>query len=164
MNSLPSFTARDDDVPLYQQLKDHVLRSIRSGNLRPRDRVPSESELVQQFGVSRMTANRALRELARDGYVVRQAGVDMSRTALRMEGVKSVHLCSLETLEELGMRAAEDFEAHGGERLVLVPSLNASDAWADTVVALARETAPDPSARSCTKISPYMIQAAFRCQ
>lgn len=62
-------------VPLYQKLKDHVLYSIRSGRLRPRDRVPSETELVRQFGVSRMTANRALRELARDGYLVRQTGV-----------------------------------------------------------------------------------------
>lgn len=75
MNSLPKVAADHDDVPLYQQLKDHVLYSIRSGRLRPRDRVPSETELVRQFGVSRMTANRALRELARDGYVVRQTGV-----------------------------------------------------------------------------------------
>jgi ferrochelatase len=46
----------------------------------------------------------------------------------------------LETIEELGIRAAEDFEAHGGEKLALVPSLNAMDSWADAVVTLARET------------------------
>jgi len=46
----------------------------------------------------------------------------------------------LETLEELGMRAAEDFRAHGGERLQLVPSLNATPAWVDAVVTLARES------------------------
>lgn len=45
----------------------------------------------------------------------------------------------LETLEELGLRAAEDFEKHGGEELVLVPSLNATDVWSDTVVQLAAE-------------------------
>ncbi len=65
----------DSTVPLYQQLKDHVLGNIRTGDLRPRDRAPSEQELVAQFGVSRMTANRALRELADDGYLVRQIGV-----------------------------------------------------------------------------------------
>jgi GntR family histidine utilization transcriptional repressor len=37
--------------------------------------VPSEQELVRAFGVSRMTANRALRELASDGVVVRHSGV-----------------------------------------------------------------------------------------
>ena len=62
-------------IPRYQQLKAHILESIQAGRLRPRDRVPSEQELVRHFGVSRMTANRALRELASDGVVVRQSGV-----------------------------------------------------------------------------------------
>lgn len=48
----------------------------------------------------------------------------------------------LETLEELGMRAAEDFRDLGGEELRLVPAPNASDTWADAVVAIARETSP----------------------
>ena len=46
----------------------------------------------------------------------------------------------LETIEELGIRAAESFTDHGGKTLRLVPSLNSDDAWADAVVALARET------------------------
>ena len=71
MSNVASVTS----VPLYQRLKDYVLGDIRTGRLRPRDRVPSEQELVEQFGVSRMTANRALRELASDGYLVRQTGV-----------------------------------------------------------------------------------------
>jgi len=75
MSSIVRAGARGHGEPLYQKLKDHVLGDIRSGRLRPHDRVPSETELVHEFGVSRMTANRALRELASDGYVVRQAGV-----------------------------------------------------------------------------------------
>jgi ferrochelatase len=46
----------------------------------------------------------------------------------------------LETLEELGMRAAEDFRAHGGDELRLVPSLNATPSWVDAVVRMVRET------------------------
>ncbi len=46
----------------------------------------------------------------------------------------------LETIEELGIRAADSFKAAGGETLRLVPSVNADDAWADGVVTLARET------------------------
>ena len=45
----------------------------------------------------------------------------------------------LETLEELGLRAKEDFEAKGGDDLRLVPSLNAEPAWVDAVVAIARQ-------------------------
>jgi ferrochelatase len=52
----------------------------------------------------------------------------------------------LETLEEIGIRAKHDFLAAGGEHLALVPSLNASPAWVDAVVRLARRQVPqDPS-------------------
>jgi protoporphyrin/coproporphyrin ferrochelatase len=44
----------------------------------------------------------------------------------------------LETLEEIGIRAKAQFLAAGGESLTLVPSLNASPVWADTVAELAR--------------------------
>lgn len=52
----------------------------------------------------------------------------------------------LETLEEIGIRAREQFKAAGGDELALIPSLNATDTWADAVVALvdkhARSLAP----------------------
>ena len=60
--------------PRYQQLKDLIIGQISSGELRPQDRVPSENELVELMQVSRMTANRALRELTDEGYVERVAG------------------------------------------------------------------------------------------
>ena len=47
----------------------------------------------------------------------------------------------LETLEEIGLRASEQFTAAGGERVTLVPSLNASDAWVGALVTLLRRTA-----------------------
>ena len=60
--------------PRYQQLKDSIIARISSGELLPTDRVPSENELVEAMNVSRMTANRALRELNDEGYVERFAG------------------------------------------------------------------------------------------
>jgi len=60
--------------PRYQQLKDTILARIGSGELAPGDRVPSENELVEHAGVSRMTANRALRELNDEGVIERIAG------------------------------------------------------------------------------------------
>ena len=60
--------------PRYQQLKDFIIEQILSGELQPTDRVPSENELVASKRVSRMTANRALRELNDEGYVERVAG------------------------------------------------------------------------------------------
>jgi len=60
--------------PMYQQLKDLIIGRISDGELRPSDRVPSENELVEAMNVSRMTANRALRELTDEGFVKRVAG------------------------------------------------------------------------------------------
>lgn len=68
-------TNTDAAVALYQQVKDFIARKIQDGSWRAGDRLPSESELVAQFGVSRMTANRALRELSEQGRIVRVAGV-----------------------------------------------------------------------------------------
>ncbi len=62
-------------VALYQQLQDFILRRIQDGSWPPGHRLPSEHEMVAQFGVSRMTVNRALRELAAQGRVVRVPGV-----------------------------------------------------------------------------------------
>lgn len=62
-------------MALYEQVKDFIARKIQEGVWRAGDRLPSESELVAQFGISRMTVNRALRELVEQGRIVRVAGV-----------------------------------------------------------------------------------------
>lgn len=59
----------------YLQAKRFVLERIANGELPPGARVPSENELVRTLEISRMTANRALRELASEGVLVRVAGV-----------------------------------------------------------------------------------------
>ena len=73
--SLPRERATRRPVARYQAVKDHVRERIRSGRWRPGDRVASEHDLVAALGVSRMTVNRALRELAASGEVVRFVGV-----------------------------------------------------------------------------------------
>jgi len=59
----------------YRQVKDFIAGKIADGTWKPGDRVPSEHELVAEFGIARMTANRALRELAEQGRIVRVTGV-----------------------------------------------------------------------------------------
>lgn len=62
-------------LALYQQVKDFIARRIQEGVWRAGDRLPSENDLVTRFGFSRMTVNRALRELVEQGRIVRVAGV-----------------------------------------------------------------------------------------
>jgi len=61
--------------PRYLKVKEHIMARIASGEFGPGSRVPSENELVSRFGLSRMTVNRALRELAADGWLKRRPGV-----------------------------------------------------------------------------------------
>ncbi len=62
------------DLPAYEQVKAWVRGRIASGEWKPGNPVPSEAALIQQFGISRMTVNRALRELAAEGLVTRVQG------------------------------------------------------------------------------------------
>ncbi|EJC71233.1 histidine utilization repressor [Rhizobium leguminosarum bv. viciae WSM1455] len=67
--------AENDSTPLYAGVKQVILDRIQSGEWPPKYRVPSENELVVELGVSKMTANRALRELANEGELIRIQGV-----------------------------------------------------------------------------------------
>lgn len=62
-------------LALYEQIKQSLIREMDAGLLKPDDRVPSETQLSQSFNTSRMTANRALKELAEQGRIVRIQGV-----------------------------------------------------------------------------------------
>lgn len=66
---------RKPPLALYEQVKEFITRKIQDGSWPAGHRLPSEHELVAQFCISRMTANRALRDLMEQGRVVRIAGV-----------------------------------------------------------------------------------------
>jgi GntR family histidine utilization transcriptional repressor len=111
--------------PLYLQVKRHILDNIGSGKWGTSTRVPSENDIVKSFGVSRMTANRALRELRDEGVLVRIAGVgsfvaDRHARAhpLQIRGIADeirdrghVHRAEIVSLERICAAAelAEDF-------------------------------------------------------
>lgn len=57
--------------PLYQTIYDDIIAKIEKKDLAPGDRLPTEFEMVEQYGVSRITVSRALQELVKNGYVTR---------------------------------------------------------------------------------------------
>jgi GntR family transcriptional regulator, arabinose operon transcriptional repressor len=61
-------------TPKYEQICRALEGEIRSGRWRQGDRVPSEAQLVRQFGASRITVGRAVRDLQRAGLVERRPG------------------------------------------------------------------------------------------
>lgn len=65
---------RADDQPLYRQVKDYIVERLLTGDWPAGSRVPSENALTAQFGVSRMTVHRALRDLTAEGWLSRIQG------------------------------------------------------------------------------------------
>jgi GntR family histidine utilization transcriptional repressor len=59
----------------FARIKQHLKEGLAAGRWPPGALMPSEAELVALFGVSRMTVNRALRELQAQGLVQRSQGV-----------------------------------------------------------------------------------------
>ena len=62
------------NLSLYRQIFDTISEQIRSGQLAPGERLPSEAETARQFGVSRITSKRALHMLAAEGLITRVPG------------------------------------------------------------------------------------------
>src|SRR6266850_1381816 len=62
------------ETPKHRQVYRSLEREIRDGRWKEGDRLPSEADLVRQFGASRITVGRAVRDLQRAGLVERRAG------------------------------------------------------------------------------------------
>ncbi|MEU6262909.1 GntR family transcriptional regulator [Saccharopolyspora shandongensis] len=71
------------DLPLHARIRRELEARIQDGRWAPGTRIPTESELGEQYGVSRITVQRALRDLADTGMVVRyrRRGTFVAQTA-----------------------------------------------------------------------------------
>ncbi|MBT0570947.1 histidine utilization repressor [Curvibacter sp. CHRR-16] len=76
MVSKPSVATPSSAVrlPAYVQIKQHVVEQIQSGVWKEGDAIPTEEALSRSFAVSRMTVNRALRELSDEQIIERRQG------------------------------------------------------------------------------------------
>jgi DNA-binding GntR family transcriptional regulator len=66
---------RSSPVPLYYQLSQALEAAIADGDLSPGDRLDTEVEIAQAYGLSRPTVRQAIAELVSKGLVVRRRGV-----------------------------------------------------------------------------------------
>lgn len=80
--------SRNDPAPLWRQIQSLLEQAIRCGRYEPGQRLPTEGELAEWFGVNRHTVRRALSVL-RERKVVR---VEQGRGAFVAEGVVSYPL------------------------------------------------------------------------
>ena len=67
-------TRHDSPVPLYVQIKDYIRLNIQNGIYAVNERIPSERQLAEQFGVNRLTVSKALSELTQEGLIYSSVG------------------------------------------------------------------------------------------
>jgi GntR family transcriptional regulator len=65
---------RESRVAMHRQIAHQLREAIAKGQYGPGDRIPTEPELSERFGVSRITARQAVEHLVREGLVVRKQG------------------------------------------------------------------------------------------
>lgn len=61
-------------VPLYAQIKDILRARVLDGTYKPHEQMPSESEMIAAFNVSRITVRQALNDLQNEGLLFRIHG------------------------------------------------------------------------------------------
>jgi len=64
----------DAKPPKYRQLEDYLKKMIYSGTYKPGTRVPSEHQLIREFGLSNTTVQKAISSLVHEGLLVRHQG------------------------------------------------------------------------------------------
>lgn len=120
-------TAHSD--PLYKQIKRLIVERVENGLWKAGDKIPTEHSLVEDLQASRMTVNRALRELTQEGVLIRRQGsgtfVSPSKLETGLLEIRNIaddiasrghnHVCRVLTLEKCTPAAAISQLMEGSE-------------------------------------------------
>lgn len=149
-NSGQTATERDNGANLttaklnsWQGIRDEIQRRILDRSLVPGDKLPRDEELAAEFGCARTTVQRAMRELADRGAVVRRrkggtrvnedpftrASLDIPITRIEVEQAGAVYGYRLESAEKkaLPKRVAEQFGLPSRPKMLNVRALHTAD-------------------------------------
>jgi GntR family transcriptional regulator len=120
---------RSSYEPAYAQLVRILLGQIAAGVFRPGDRLPSEAQLCERYGVSPMTVRRVINILADQGVVIAEQGRGTFVKPLEL-GTATFDLTELQQLFRQGRSTVKLLEARitsAGERTARKLDLRAGD-------------------------------------
>lgn len=131
-------------VPLYQQLKNKIKKDIRTGILKPGDKLPSEAQMQAEYGLSRVTVRNAMADLEGEGYIIKVQGKgsfvsesDMLRLPVgvtsfsedaRLQGVElTSKVISAELCDPVTEMDSEFFGLDDGEKIMIIRRVRYAD-------------------------------------
>lgn len=75
----------NDIIPMYKQLQDDLKNRIKNGEYKARERIPSEKNLTQMYGVSIITVRKAISELVEEGILEKKQGKGTFVSAVKLQ-------------------------------------------------------------------------------
>ena len=148
-------------APLWRQIADRLRRSIASGEFKPGDVLPSETEINAAFQVSRATARASLERLRQEGLISRQSGRGSIVLAPRVEQPVNELASFSEDMRRRGHRPSYSTFSAAGE-LVGTEAAEALDAPAGAVVFHIRRLLladDEPIGMSESWLAPWVLAA-----
>ena len=91
-------------APVYLQIRESIYNKIISGEYKAGERLPAEDKLAEQYGVSRMTVNKALMELVNREYLTRIQGSGTFVSKMRKEGSSAKGMSFNDSLTQKGFK------------------------------------------------------------
>jgi GntR family transcriptional regulator len=133
--------------PAHQQLSEDLRLGIEEGHFRPGERMPTEAELAEKYGIHRQTVRRAFHDLAADGLVTRIPGRGTFPTNFSTRGhyVRSIGNIEdlqafvgteMELLQRIELRPEEETAGRLGLQSKVVAALTLRRLYEDVPFAL----------------------------
>ncbi|GAB2723443.1 GntR family transcriptional regulator [Paenibacillus thermoaerophilus] len=138
----------DKPLPKYLQLKNEIMSWIKSGKLSPGDRMPTENEIAERFGISRQTVRQTFGVLEQEGLLQRMQGKGTyvsSPPARRREWTNAEKTIGVVTTYISDyifphiVRGAEAAMRSRGYRMLLASTDNDKDKERETLEAMLRQ-------------------------
>lgn len=133
-------------LPLYQQISEIIKTKIKTAEYAENDRIPTETELMEQFGVSRITVRKAIEDLVAEGYLVKKQGkgtfvsthkvfrkieyVSGFSDSLKANGFKSDSLILQETIMPADEELAGKLAIPVGAEVLYIQRKRSANNWA----------------------------------
>ncbi len=100
----------NQSVPIYRQLMDNIKQKIVNGELKVGDRLPSERDMAEKYGINRMTVRNAIKKMEAEGTLISKRGSGTYVSAQpsiesKLEMANTGHLSLSAQIRQKGMKS-----------------------------------------------------------
>lgn len=136
---------KNSATPLYQQLVETIKEQISSGKLKDGDKLMTEQEFSDSYGVSRITVRKAMELLSDEGIVVKKQGIGTFVASKKLNRVMESVMSFTESCERSGTKPsaellslewkkasvsiAKHLQIKEGEKVLCIRRIRSSDEW-----------------------------------